>query len=249
MTAAAPLRPDAPSRASTRLPLVGLAVGQILAWSALFYSFPALLPAWSSEGWPPGAASAGLTLALLVAAAAAPAAGRGVDRGRGPAMMGLGAILGGAAVALAALAPPGAGWAWFLGCWALTGLGMAGCLYEPCFALIVRARPATARRDITRLTLIAGFATLLAFPLWTALSGAVGWRGALLGCGAMSACAAAPLLYLSGRALERTAPRGAAPRPPPLPRRRKRRRFAAGPARSRSSASACPPSPCSTGCC
>ena len=48
-------------------------------------------------------------------------------------------------------------WQFYL-LWAVLGMCMAGSMYEPCFALITRARGADAKRGIVLVTLIAGFA-------------------------------------------------------------------------------------------
>ena len=57
------------------------------------------------------------------------------------------------------------------------GVSMAGCLYEACFALLPRARGIHAKRAIASVTLIAGFATAVAFPSVGALEAAFldGW--------------------------------------------------------------------------
>ena len=61
-----------------------LALGETLVWAGLFYSFPALLPHWERDlGWSKTTLSGAFTLALVASAAAAPFAGRLVDRGRG----------------------------------------------------------------------------------------------------------------------------------------------------------------------
>ncbi|MEO1686718.1 MAG: MFS transporter, partial [Pseudomonadota bacterium] len=158
--------------------MAALAVGQIVVWSGMFYGFSALLPRWEAAfAQTPGPAPAlGLSLALAVAAMCAPAAGRAVDRGLGPWLMPAGALAGAAGLAL--LSQAQSLWA-FHAVWAAMGAAMACCLYEPCFALLTRARGADARRAIAALTLIAGFATLVCFPTVAALESALGWRGAM----------------------------------------------------------------------
>ena len=42
--------------------------------------------------------------------------------------------------------------------WTAIGLVMAGCLYEPCFALLTRTMGLRARRAITAVSLVAGLA-------------------------------------------------------------------------------------------
>ena len=180
-----------------------LAVGQTTGYAAMFYVFPALLAAWEAEFGPGGPPPAlGLTLALGVAAFAAPAAGRAVDRGRAPLMMPAAALLG--AVLLAGLSRADDVRV-FLLLWAALGFAIAGALYEPCFALLTRARGAEARRAIAAVTLVAGFATALAYPLSAALEAAFGWRGAVLGMAAMLAAITVPALAWGAWATERGA--------------------------------------------
>lgn len=61
-----------------------LAVGQTVAYACLYYVFSALLVAIEADtGWTKAALALGPTLALGMAALAAPMAGRLVDRGWG----------------------------------------------------------------------------------------------------------------------------------------------------------------------
>ncbi|MEM6487121.1 MAG: MFS transporter [Pseudomonadota bacterium] len=190
-------------------PITVLAAGQTLIWACLYYSYPALLVHWEADlGWARTTLSAGITLAILASAAGAPLAGRLIDRGQGAALLGGSAVLGGAAFASLALAT--APWQFHAASLAV-GLAFAGCLYEPCFALVTRARGAAAAGAIIRITLIAGFAGTLSFPAMHMLATALDWRGAVMAAGTFAALAVAPLLWLGARALEREAP------PPPQP--------------------------------
>ena len=59
-----------------------LALGQLLAYAAVYYSFAALLPdLLRATGWTKAQLAAGPTLAFLMAAVLAPLTGRLVDRG------------------------------------------------------------------------------------------------------------------------------------------------------------------------
>ena len=127
-----------------------LASGQTLVWAALYYSFAALLPAWTADlGRSPAALALGLTLALLVSAALAPVAGRLIDEGRGPILLTGGALMGAALMAALSLADSLTA---FLALWTLIGAAQAGCLYEPCFAFVTRRLGPEARPAITRIT-------------------------------------------------------------------------------------------------
>lgn len=155
-----------------------LAVGQTLVYSGSYYAFPALLPDLeAATGWSKAALAAGPTLAFLIMAALTPFAGRLIDRGYGGEMLMLGPVL--AALGVAALGVVGSPSGWLLA-WALIGLAQAGCLYETCFAFLTRRLGNGARAAITQVTLVAGFAGTLTFPLGHWLGGSLGGQGALL---------------------------------------------------------------------
>ncbi|MDF2232925.1 MFS transporter [Albimonas sp. CAU 1670] len=203
-TAPGPTGASAPPRRPDRLALALISLGELLAWSALHYSFSALLPHFEAEYAAAALpASLGLTLSLAAMACLAPLSGRWVDRGRAPWTMPGGALLGALGLCLVAMsnAQP-----LFLVGWIVVGAGAAFCLYEPCFALLTRTRGLEARRAIATVTLTAGFATLVSFPGNAALESAFGWRGAALGMAAVSAFLAAPLLAWSARRIDREAP-------------------------------------------
>nr|WP_255519480.1 MFS transporter [Alexandriicola marinus] len=194
-----------------------LAVGQTLAWAGLFYVFPVLLLPWEdSFGWPRPNLTAAISLALLASAAGARVAGRLIDKGLGAPMMAGAAALGGLGMialgSVQTLCQFYAGWIWI-------GLMMAGCLYEPCFAILTRARGMAARRPIVVITLVAGFASTVSFPVTHLLTQAVGWEQALRLIGAGVIVLAAPLLWFGVRGIEAggiEAPGQAAPSRPEL---------------------------------
>lgn len=159
-----------------------LALGQTLTYAGVYYGFAALLPDLiAATGWGLNALAFGPTLSFLVMAGMLPITGRLLDHGYGPVMMLAGPAIG--AVALLGLSQAGALWHWNLG-WALVGLAMSGSVYETCFALLTRVLDPVdtpvqrgalgARAAIIRVTLVAGFASSLAFPLGH-------WWGAVLG--------------------------------------------------------------------
>ena len=82
-------------------------------------------------------------------------------------------------------------------------MAQSACLYEPCFAVITRALGLDARPSITRITLIAGLASAIAFSAGATLAEALGWRGAVLAFAAMVAVVGAPLLFLGTVIVER----------------------------------------------
>jgi len=80
---------------------------------------------------------------------------------------------------------------------------MSGSLYEPCFALLTRARGERAKRSIIFVTLMAGFAGTVSFPVAHSIAGALGWRSAVMFFGATAILVVAPLMWLGANAIER----------------------------------------------
>jgi predicted MFS family arabinose efflux permease len=155
-----------------------LALGQTLIYAGCYYSFPALLPDLAAAtGWTKAELALGPTLAFLIMAALTPFPGRLVDRGLGgemliwlPGLAALGVVGLGLVTSLTG---------WIL-CWAVIGVAQAGTLYETCFAFLTRRLGEGARGAITKVTLVAGFAGTLAFPLGHWLGQAVGGQGGFL---------------------------------------------------------------------
>jgi predicted MFS family arabinose efflux permease len=82
---------------------------------------------------------------------------------------------------------------------------MSGGLYEACFANLTRVMGTKAKRAITLVTLVAGFAGTLAFPGTHALVGIFGWRGTVLSFATAIILIAMPLIWLGCRGLARHA--------------------------------------------
>ena len=62
--------------------------------------------------------------------------------------------------------------------WCILGAGMAMGLYDAAFAALVRLYGTDARRPITGITLIAGFASTVGWPLSAYMDAEIGWRAA-----------------------------------------------------------------------
>lgn len=155
-----------------------LALGQTLIYAGCYYSFPALLPDLeAATGWTKAELALGPTLAFLIMAGLTPFTGRLVDRGLGGEMLIWLPCVAALGVAGLGLVGSLAGW---LALWAVIGVAQAGSLYETCFAFLTRRMGDGARAAITRVTLVAGFAGTLAFPLGHWLGQALGGQGALI---------------------------------------------------------------------
>ena len=181
-------------------PILLLAIAQTLIWACIYYSFPALLLHWEqSLGWSRSDLTAAITLAVLVSAFCSPLCGRVIDAGKGPLMMTAASILGGACLVI--LSSVEQLWQFYL-VWGALGGCMAASLYEPCFALITRARGAQGRRAIIFVTLFAGFAGTISFPTAHSLVLAFGWRGTVFTFGLVAMLVVAPLMWLGAKAVE-----------------------------------------------
>lgn len=149
-----------------------LAIGQTFAWASIYYVFPALLLRWEQDlGWSKADLTAAITMAILVSALVSPVAGRIIDRGHGPILVGVAALIGGLGLVL--LSFVNQQWQ-FYAVWVLMGIAIAGCLYEPCFALVTRSRGVNAKQAIILITLAAGFASTISYPLAHILAEALG---------------------------------------------------------------------------
>jgi predicted MFS family arabinose efflux permease len=170
----------------------------------LFYTFAALLLHWESDlGWAKPDLMLGVTLAILTSARFAPVFGRLIDAGYGKWVLSGGALSGAALLSLLSQAQSQAE---FITLWIAIGATQAACLYEPCFAFVTRVVAGQARAAITRITLVAGFASTLAFPLAATLADEFGWRGALLVFALIVGAIGAPMLFAGATLLEKAHP-------------------------------------------
>jgi MFS family permease len=186
----------------TGWPLVAaLGITQIIGYGSVFYSFsPLMHPLQASLSAGKGAVVGAFSLALFFAAASAVWIGRTIDRHGGRYVMAGGSAAAG--ILLFALSRvetlPG-----LYAVYAGLGVSMSATLYEPAFAVLTRAFGAGARRAITALTLIAGFASTIFWPLTQYLIDRLGWHDALLVLGFLNLVVCVPLhlAFLSGGAL------------------------------------------------
>jgi sugar phosphate permease len=140
-----------------------LAVAQVISWGTLFYAFSlCVVPMQESLGWSRPLLNGALSLGLLSTGGAVFAVGTWIDRHGGRRLMSLGSLAGG--LLLFAWAQVETPWA-FYAIWVLIGASMAGVLYEPAFAVITAVFGPEARRAITALTLVGGFASTIFMPL------------------------------------------------------------------------------------
>jgi len=168
-----------------------MAVAQVISWGTLFYAFSLfVVPMQESLVWSRPLLNGALSLGLLSTGVAAFPVGAWIDRHGGRGVMTLGSLAGG--LLLLAWAYVETPWAFYL-LWMLIGTSMAGVLYEPAFAVITATFGPDARRGITALTLVGGFASTVFMPLTQLLIGTIGWRSTLLVLGGLNLAVCLPL--------------------------------------------------------
>jgi MFS family permease len=177
--------------ADSRRVVVVLGATQTLAWASSTY-LPAILaaPIARDLGLARSTVFLAFSVSLLVMAALGPAAGRAIDRagGRGTLMLS-NLVLAAGLVLLGCAHGP----VLLFGAWCVLGAGMALGLYDAAFAALVRLFGTEARKPITGITLIAGFASTVGWPLTAYLDARIGWRGACFVWAALHLLVALPL--------------------------------------------------------
>lgn len=217
------------SALSERVPVSAvllLGITQNIGYGTLYYSFSILAPDMAahfalSPEWIFGA----LSVALLIGGLSAPWLGKLFDRlGAGKVMTG-GSAVAAAALVACAYAPERMSYAA-----ALIALEVSANLvqYGAAFALLVQIRPEVASRSITYLTLIAGFASTIFWPITTSLHTHMSWQQVYLVFAGLNLLVCLPIhaWLASGISLRRgAAPNGAVPVDGALPARYRKAGF------------------------
>jgi MFS family permease len=182
-------------RLSRRHPSLAVAVcllglTQIIGYGTLYYGFaPLAADMGQSFGWPVSWIFGAFSLALLASGLIAPLVGRRVDRHGAAQMMTLGSLAAALALAATALAPNA-----ILFAVGLTAMQLASTLvfYDTAFAQLVQKGGPSSGRLIVYLTLIAGFASTIFWPLTAGLETVFDWREILLIFAALNLLICAP---------------------------------------------------------
>ncbi len=191
--------------------VVALGSTQTLAWASSYY-LPAMLAAPMAKdlGIETPTVFAAFSFALLISAFLGPYAGRAIDRWGGrPVLMATNLVFA-AGLMLLGTAHSMVG---LLVAWAVLGIGMGSGLYEAAFAGLVRVYGRDARGAITGITLLAGFASTVGWPLSAFLEARYGWRGACFGWAALHVVLGLPLNWLLPKAATVAAPPSESPEP------------------------------------
>lgn len=171
--------------------VVGLGTAQTLAWASTYY-LPAILavPMARDLGIASATVFAAFSAALVISAFMGPTAGRLIDRFGGRPVLVFSSLVFASGLGLL-----GVSWNLYsmLMAWLLLGVGMGCGLYEAAFATLVRLQGDGSRASITGITLIAGFASTVGWPLSTWLESEYGWREACLTWAALHVLIGLPL--------------------------------------------------------
>ena len=158
-----------------QLPLI-LALGttQTLAWASSYY-LPAILadPIGRDLGVSSNWIFAAFSGSLVIAAMLGPRIGRQIDLVGGRSVLSMSNLILAAGLALlgATYTIPV-----LVAAWLLLGVGMGAGLYDAAFAALGRIHGEAARRSITGITLMAGFASTVGWPLTAFGLDSIGWR-------------------------------------------------------------------------
>lgn len=187
--------------------VIALGTAQTIAWASSYY-LPAVLAAQIARdlGLAPTYVFAALSSALVISALLGPRVGHAIDRFGGRYLLAASNAVFVSGLLLLSVAH---GAVLLIAAWMTLGMGMGMGLYEAAFATLTRIYGAGARRAITGITLIAGFASTVGWPFTTWLDAEYGWRAACQIWAVIHICIALPL----NLSLPRAAPLDHAARP------------------------------------
>lgn len=174
--------------------VAALGTTQTLAWASSYY-LPAILgaPIAKALGLSPSIFFGIFSIALLMSAALGPAVGRVIDKHGGRGVLVASNLVLALGLALLARADGVAG---LVIAWVPIGAGITMGLYDPAFATLTRLYGRAARNPITGITLIAGFASTIGWPLSAFMLHQYGWREACLVWAALNLFVCVPVNWL-----------------------------------------------------
>jgi predicted MFS family arabinose efflux permease len=171
--------------------VIPLGITQTLAWASSYY-LPAILadPIARDLDLTPNWIFGAFSAALVISGMLGPRVGRQIDLIGGRWVLSASnVVLAGGLVALAFTHSI----MMLLVAWALLGVGMGLGLYDAAFGALGRIYGQSARSAITGVTLFAGFASTIGWPLTSLGLGSIGWRETCLAWAAMHIVIGLPL--------------------------------------------------------
>jgi predicted MFS family arabinose efflux permease len=185
-----------------QLPII-LALGttQTLAWASSYY-LPAILadPIGHDLGISSNWIFAAFSASLVIAAVLGPRVGRQIDLVGGRQVLSMSNVMLAAGLTLLGCTYSVA---MLLVAWLLLGVGMGFGLYDAAFGALGRIYGDQARRSITGITLLAGFASTVGWPLTAWGLQTVGWRDTCFAWAAAHILIGLPLNFFVLPAVER----------------------------------------------
>ncbi|HEY1431457.1 MAG TPA: MFS transporter, partial [Stellaceae bacterium] len=171
-----------------------LGTTQTIAWASSYY-MPAILggPIADALHLPTSVFFGLFSGALLLSAVMGPSVGRLIDRHGGRVPLAVSNLVIAAGLVILAAAHGIAG---LVIAWTVLGVGIGMGLYDPAFAALTWLYGREARSSITGITLIAGFASTIGWPLSALLLHEWDWRAACLVWAGLNILLAAPLNWL-----------------------------------------------------
>nr|WP_285823219.1 MFS transporter [Achromobacter xylosoxidans] len=156
-----------------------MGTAQTLAWASSYY-LPAMLaaPMAADLGVATPTVFAAFSGAMVVSALVGPWAGLAIDRHGGRVVLAGTSLV--FALGLGMLGFAQGLWTMVIA-WLVIGAAMGAGLYEAAFSSLVRLYGQHARSAITGITLLAGFASTVGWPLSAWMEARFGWRNACLG--------------------------------------------------------------------
>ena len=175
--------------------VVALGTTQTIAWASSYY-MPAILgaPIASALHLPTSVFFGLFSGALLLSAAVGPAVGRLIDRQGGRNLLAASNLVIAAGLLILAAANSVTG---LVIAWTVLGVAIGMGLYDSAFAALSVLYGREARSAITGITLIAGFASTIGWPLTAVFLHASGWRTACLIWAGLNILLAAPVNWLA----------------------------------------------------
>lgn len=158
--------------------ILALGTTQTLGWASGYY-IPAIIaePAARDLAISPNIFFVAFSISLLISALLGPRVGHTIDMIGGRGVLAVSNLVFAAGLALLGQAHSTAA---LLAAWAIIGVAMGLGLYDAAFAALGRIYGAEARTPITGITLMAGFASTIGWPLTAWGVAEVGWRDTCL---------------------------------------------------------------------